>query len=765
MKSKKMKINRLKIHNFKIFDDVDIDFREYDANIFCGKNGFGKTSVFDALELLFTGQIKRYAEWVKSCHNAQLHFGSGKPLVHDETIDDVYICAEVSLSDGEYEITRREMTRNIDNPLKFEEIFNTMSFLKCDEKGQKNKVEKAPQKLKSFSVAYAILNYQSQEQATDFLKSKEDERTSAIEVLFQTLEYDDVITRLSNARKTLDSIIKNASNKIKDIDKDIESITKRVQNSQDHEGGKEYQRLFVKCEFEWDKATPNISISDIEAMIEKEGELDRLEYYLLYTEEYRQYRMNTFVDKCIDNKVPHTVAFLQRGRVLEKLLGQYDLFKCQYMDVDPLLSIDTIKEISFSSLGQFEEYVNADVINDLKKRRDAIISTLNSNDKLQNAYNRILQGRDVMNSSIAVLNGSDCPLCGHHYRSNDELIENIDNFGQTLKEHAKETKDVVYAMFNDFKKIFNERIILPLHKYFIEKGITSEFYKQYQLGKSQKNDIYVKFVAEKTNGNVDTTKSVNEIEKDISFILQNWKKEIDRDLNINWLQSIHAKYARYMDENITANKIESKRLYLIDICNRQCASYLRSKNLEKNKQKKICSKAEAKSRGIYKLIDNTKKQRSEYIEKVISDIEILFYIYSGRIMQDSFYGRGIFMKMLTSAKNKQRIMFVSGSYDSEIDVLYNMSSGQLVSVAIAFLLSLNKLYDKNKYLAIDDPIQTIDDINFWGLIETIRHEFRDRNIFVSTHEDNYASLLRYKLDNMNIPAIAYDMKNINENKK
>lgn len=130
-------------------------------------------------------------------------------------------------------------------------------------------------------------------------------------------------------------------------------------------------------------------------------------------------------------------------------------------------------------------------------------------------------------------------------------------------------------------------------------------------------------------------------------------------------------------------------------------------------------------------------------------------------MQDSFYGRGIFMKMFTSARERQRLIFVSGKYDSQVDVLYNMSSGQLVSIAIAFLLSLNKLYDNSKFLAIDDPVQTIDDINFWGLIETIRHEFYGYNLFVSTHEDNYASLLRYKLENLGVRTKAYDMKNIN----
>lgn len=37
-----MKINSLKIHNFKIFDDVEIDFRENTANVFCGKTDLAR---------------------------------------------------------------------------------------------------------------------------------------------------------------------------------------------------------------------------------------------------------------------------------------------------------------------------------------------------------------------------------------------------------------------------------------------------------------------------------------------------------------------------------------------------------------------------------------------------------------------------------------------------------------------------------------------------------------------------------------------------
>ena len=51
------------------------------------------------------------------------------------------------------------------------------------------------------------------------------------------------------------------------------------------------------------------------------------------------------------------------------------------------------------------------------------------------------------------------------------------------------------------------------------------------------------------------------------------------------------------------------------------------------------------------------------------------------------------------------------SPNDEVDALYNMSSGQLVSIAIALKLSLNKLYSNTPFLAIDDPVQTMDDLN------------------------------------------------------
>ena len=126
-------------------------------------------------------------------------------------------------------------------------------------------------------------------------------------------------------------------------------------------------------------------------------------------------------------------------------------------------------------------------------------------------------------------------------------------------------------------------------------------------------------------------------------------------------------------------------------------------------------------------------------------------------MQDCYHGRGLLMKPDFS---KKRILFVSNSYKSDVDALYTMSSGQLVSLSIAFLLTLNKLYANCLLLAIDDPVQTIDDLNLWGLIETLSHDFNQHFLLLSTHEQDYSQLLTNKLIKWGIKTKQIDMEKV-----
>lgn len=56
----KIRIERIKLHNFKGVADLDFSFSDINAIILGGKNGYGKTTIFDAIELVLTGRIDRY---------------------------------------------------------------------------------------------------------------------------------------------------------------------------------------------------------------------------------------------------------------------------------------------------------------------------------------------------------------------------------------------------------------------------------------------------------------------------------------------------------------------------------------------------------------------------------------------------------------------------------------------------------------------------------------------------------------------------------
>ena len=45
---------------------------------------------------------------------------------------------------------------------------------------------------------------------------------------------------------------------------------------------------------------------------------------------------------------------------------------------------------------------------------------------------------------------------------------------------------------------------------------------------------------------------------------------------------------------------------------------------------------------------------------------------------------------------------------------------------------------------MDDPVQTMDDINMSSLVELLRNDFSDKQIVLSTHEDKVARYFTYK---------------------
>ena len=87
----------------------------------------------------------------------------------------------------------------------------------------------------------------------------------------------------------------------------------------------------------------------------------------------------------------------------------------------------------------------------------------------------------------------------------------------------------------------------------------------------------------------------------------------------------------------------------------------------------------------------------------------------------------------------------------------------LSAVALSFLLCMNQAYGANKacsILLIDDPVQTIDDVNMVGFVDILRYEFGDRQIFISTHEQSFEWFLRYRYSKAEKKVNVFNMKDI-----
>ena len=186
--------------------------------------------------------------------------------------------------------------------------------------------------------------------------------------------------------------------------------------------------------------------------------------------------------------------------------------------------------------------------------------------------------------------------------------------------------------------------------------------------------------------------------------------------------------------------LKKKRKYLEWQYSVQQSIEIKKLEEEYKKQKNQLENAKAIKSKIDKLNSIYKESLLKYQQSLIENIEILFHIYSGRINQESQSGLGLFIE-----PDKNGIRFLE-NHSKKHDAIFTMSSGQLAALVISFTLALNKRYSRNKLLFIDDPVQTLDELNVAGMVELLRNEFSDRQIFISTHEDMMSAYIRYKFN-------------------
>lgn len=196
-----MKIKKIYIENFKGIKDKKIITFDDQSSLLIGPNGFGKTTIFDVLELCLTGELYRTDQKSDVTNDTKAY---KKPFFQNTENQDVVVKVWLQNNQGKDFIIikflpadRSDDPRNIKNKPQDFDFFityteNTSDFEKMFEKNEKNKItENAIEEFfeldkgVKYKDIYNLFNYLQQEESTFFLKKSEKDRKDGLDILFQ----------------------------------------------------------------------------------------------------------------------------------------------------------------------------------------------------------------------------------------------------------------------------------------------------------------------------------------------------------------------------------------------------------------------------------------------------------------------------------------------------------------------------------------------------------------------------------------------------
>lgn len=736
-----MKILSIQMINFKGFERTEIDFENVQSVILGGKNGYGKTTIFDAIELALTGCIRRLQNYNVN-HNKNYSFNQDiVPLANNSSALEVKVSVRVVVNEKHFTISCFSQTSEISNPIDFKSFKRDII---CDEK--QDSAEDEYNFLCNLKNNYNLLNYISQEDTTFFLKSKDAERSKIVSSFFNTDEIDSILEKVELANKVFKAKERNIDDQINNYKGEQEQLN----TSEKRQGFNKYNKLCVDDQI-WDQEDPKLSYEDYDGFLRKGGVFDLIQNFIKYQDEFNQWIINTSIEKILShkdlNKLPLYFWGVQNHNKIQQLSIYQNIIKPKIKS----FSIHNNKTDFLSDVKEkFNNVVKEEDCIEVQNNIRELQLTISSGNEIQmiltNLQSASQELKNIILKDASTISLSQCPTCGTKFNNHQELSNHVKNFNLVFEESNKKFQHLAEQSFNLIQEKIERKITKPIDELFNK----DEFINIY--------DIYLKTDLSQIQNLLEDLQNFINIENfDVtnqdsltSKIITALKAKIVRipsDINYRELKPIYETYIKninplYLQESF----IEEKRNYLAYCWSKKESERYKSlsqKIIALQKQKAFCTQ---QKKNLKKIKDSLTKKKIQHLKKVVSEIEILFYIYSGRIMQDNYYGRGLFMKY---SPEQQRVLFVT-DYNSDVDALYNLSSGQLVAVIFAFILSLNQLYSKINFLAIDDPIQSIDDINVWGLTETLRHSFNNHFLLLSTHEEQYASLIRYKFSKRGI---------------
>jgi recombinational DNA repair ATPase RecF len=756
-------LNKITLRNFKIFDGdpYTISFKDSNLVLLDGPNGYGKTSVFDAIELGLTGNISRLIPLENRQNPADV-------VVAHKGAESVEIILEFKDKDSELKIFQRKLKDQVSNISKriskFKELWELNEIIDGVPVPARQDALEQYFDSKDFSRDFLLFHYVQQEETSRFLKTKnETQRAEELAQLFgSTREADEKLSKLTDIFRKITAFKKTVTSRIDSI----KSLYKIADNTSIATGTAE-PHFYA---FPWLADANKLPFWD--AITIAELNQDKLNNSLIEI-------------NYVKNLLTHQHFFVRSRRfenaarqrdVLELYVGYYNSINDHDLHVtrnstyqlirqfDVTLKSGDLKQIR--TIKNFEAIFQALALGSSTAFETSLNTLIEEENKaigLSSIYSELIKHHDGMSTGIQkVPNESACSLCGHEYRTHDALAHAIAQHGHLIRSQLSGQERLLVATRDTFNMIHLSPLLQACATYLEQTPVSSQedllALSKALAAKERFEKLRTWLLSEHVEHD-DLLATMFPIQDRDNYITEATDKLCDRIRSAigaapgeyyeangaNVFERIYRDYFNGDQDMLALVNIallDKKESYIKSLY----FSSLKEISEELIKLTKQSQNLERAATDVSELISIVRTQIRQYRKKLITDIEIPFYIYSGKILQthQAGLGHGIFIKDPTGEDELKNVRLVS-NWESDHDILNTMSSGQISAVVIALTLALHRVYStKFSSILIDDPVQTMDDINMASLVEVLRNDFSEKQIILSTHEDKVARYFTYK---------------------
>lgn len=754
---KNWKLSKLRISNFKAFDKIEFDFESSSLLTLEGPNGYGKTSVYDALELLFTGKIKRIEQLCEIIMPGGVKNYSDNIFWNKTNGDqDIEIIVEMSNDKGKEKLflSRRANVNDLNkiqnNRANNFSIFTLYKLNNIDSYEGSILITQDELDIilgEGFTDNYNFLNYLEQGQSSFIYAKSIKERKNAIGGLMNVSELTDNISLCSKTEKALARklTLLNYEGKSSNISAQIKEINLLTTNNNDVI---EYEKISTHTITPpWDYENPLFS-SDFEITKINENKISLLKDLITNKEQVRIIINNIKIENFINKNEQLLAEVIKVGhhiRLYPELIKQNKIKN----EIDLCLGVLRKKEdsISQADIDKIKNHTKIDLI-DFKKHlqhRDNYKKEIGEKNTILVDIGQARKKLTEEHKKKTSLSEKHCLLCGHDWITTDLLLSAIDVKSKSLesslddlgKKLQTELEEINKSKSTEIQRLIEEKTQLKFDQTLFENLQKIEsLFDRIKLVNERLIQIEISYPQAFT----DIPEEIESRRQALISSIRQQKKNELITLPDGWQSVLSESFATPDDIfNIDIAKINRKEKYYL--YKKMEANNLRLISLKKElkdllDQNNALTSAKVKISTLKEKLTNLNK---EYSKKTISDIELTFHIYSGRLIQNYQRGLGLFI----DEGNGDRLRFCTAE-KSEHDATMSMSSGQLSALSLAFFLSLNKVYAKSPLVLIDDPAQSLDEINIASLSDLLRCELSNRQLILSSHEDNISSYIRFR---------------------